>query len=255
MEKPLVSVNICTHNRAELIVKAIESVLEQDYLNLEIVIADNGDDYTESKINKIIEDNPAWQEKIQYYKNDTQGISENRNFSLQKSNGRYIAVLDSDDYWISPQKISRQIDFLEQNPEYALIGTNAIIVNSEDQKIGEIKNLENNDKITKKFLMKNHFVHSSVVFKKEGFPKYNEEIFIWEDYDAFLKIARTERVANLPEPMTAYKKHSGNISKYKKIRGVLTLEKIIKENKEYYPNYFKARFKNMGRLAKAILPL
>lgn len=253
MEKPLVSVNICTHNRAELIVKAIESVLEQDYPNLEIVVADNGDDYTESKIEKIVEKNPVWQERIHYYKNNTQGISANRNFDLQKSSGKYIAVLDSDDYWLSPQKISQQIDFLENNPEYALIGTNAVIVDSKDEKIGEIKNHEIDEKIRQNFLLKNQFVHSSVLFKKSSLSKYNEEIFIWEDYDVFLKIARTNKVANLSEFMTSYKKHGGNISGFKKIKGVLTLEKIIKENKEFYPNYFSARFKNMARLIKVIL--
>jgi len=254
MDKPLVSVNICTHNRKDLISKSIESVFEQSYPDIEIIISDNGDDDTESLIKEIVSQNPSWANKIHYYKNETDGISENRNFALGKSNGKYIAVLDSDDYWISPQKISEQVGFLDENPEYALIGTNAIIVNSDEEKIGEIKNHTLNEKIIYNFLLKNQFVHSSVLLRKNSLSKYNESIFIWEDYDNFLKIARKNKVANLPEFMTAYKKHSGNISQFKKIKGVLTLEGIIKENREFYPNYFKARFKNMARLAKAILP-
>lgn len=254
-EKPLVSVNICTHNRAILISKSIESAIEQNYENIEIIISDNGDDNTKEVIEQIKQQNPDWQNKIHYYKNETKGISENRNFALEKSNGEFIAVLDSDDYWISPDKISSQIIFLKQNPEHFLIGTNAIVVDENDKKIDEIKNKITDEEITFNFLLKNQFVHSSVVFRKENFPKYNKEIFIWEDYDVFLKIASMHKVANYPELMTAYKKHSGNVSRFKKIKGVLTLEKIIKENKDDFPNYFKARFKNMARLAKAILRL
>jgi len=255
MEKPLVSVNICTHNREDLISKSIESVFEQDYKNIEIIISDNGDDGTDKLISKIISENTEWISKIHYYKNKTNGISENRNFALKKSTGEYIAVLDSDDYWISVNKISEQVKFLEENPIYAMIGTNAIIVNEKEEEIGEIKNHTLHEKIIYNFLTKNQFTHSSVVFRKKTFKEYRESLFIWEDYDAFLDLSKKNKVANLPEKMTAYKKHSGNISKFKKIKGVLILEKIIKENKDYFPNYFKARFKNMGRLAKAIIPL
>ena len=255
MEKPLVSVNICTHNRKDLISKSIKSVFEQDYQNIEIIISDNGDDETEKLISSIISENPNWSSKIHYFKNDTKGISENRNFALEKSSGKYIAVLDSDDYWILPEKISRQIEFLEENTDYVMIGTNADIVNSKDEKIGEIKNHTLHEKIIYNFLLKNQFVHSSVVFKKKALKEYNESLFIWEDYEAFLKISRENKVANLPQQMTAYKKHSGNISRSKKMKGVLTLRKIIKKNKEHYPNYFKARFKNIIRLTKAVLSI
>jgi|AntRauTorckE6833_2_1112554.scaffolds.fasta_scaffold10574_4 glycosyltransferase involved in cell wall biosynthesis len=253
-ETPLVSVNICTHNRAKLITKAIKSALEQTYTNIEIIVADNGGDDTEEVISNILNKNPNWQNKIHYFKNDTDGISENRNFALEKSKGEFIAVLDSDDYWLTPNKIESQIVFLTENPDHSLIGTNAIIVDKDDEKIGEIINKTTDEEITYYSLLKNNFVHSSVVFKKENFPGYDEEIFIWEDYDVFLKISKYSKVANLLELMTAYKKHSGNISQTKKLKGVLTLEKIIKKNKNSFPNYFKARFKNMARLAKAILP-
>jgi glycosyltransferase involved in cell wall biosynthesis len=255
MDKPLVSVNICTHNRANLISKSIESVIKQDYLNIEIIIADNGNDETEKVISEILEKNLQWQGKINYYKNQTKGISENRNFALTKSSGKYIAVLDSDDYWISSEKISKQVYFLENNPGHFLIGTNGIIVDENDEKIKEIINKETDEAITYNFLLKNQFIHSSVMFRRENFPNYNDEIFIWEDYDTFLKIAKKHKVANLAESMTAYKKHSGNISRFKKIKGVLTLEEIIKKNKDNFPNYYKARFKNMARLFKAILRL
>ena len=247
MEKPLVSVNICTHNRRNLIKKALDSVLVQDYPNIEIIISDNGNDDTEEIINDI--NNP----RIKYFKNTTTGISQNRNFALGKSNGKYIAVLDSDDYWLDENKISRQVKFLEENFEYALIGTNAIIVNEENNKIGEIKNKITDQKIRENLLLKNQFVHSSVLFKKDYINKYNEEIYIWEDYDLFLKIAKKYKVANLPEFTTAYKKHSQNVSNFKRVKGVLTLEKIIKQHKKDFPNYFSSRFKNMARLFKAIL--
>lgn len=256
MEKPLVSVNICTYNRSNLIEKAIDSVLQQDYPHMEIIVADSGSDDTEILISEISartsKDNPDIE--IKYFKNDTEGISQNRNFALVKSEGKYIAVLDSDDYWISPQKISRQVQFLEEHPDHALVGTGAIVVDSDDEKIGQIENNIDDKDIRQNFLLKNQFVHSSVLFRKDAFDEYNENIFIWEDYEVFLEIARRHKVANLPESMTVYKKHSTNVSNKNKVRGIETLGAILQSNKNYYPKYYQAVIKNYMRWLRSFLP-
>lgn len=250
---PLVSVNICTHNRQDLIEKSIRSIIEQDYQNIEVVVSDSGNDKTQEIIEKIQKENPNL--KIKYFKNNTSGISENRNFALSKSSGKYIAVLDSDDYWISTNKISNQVTFLEKNSDYALVGTNAVIVDDVDKKIGEIINKTSDSEIRQNFLLKNQFVHSSVLFRKDNFRGYDENIFIWEDYNSFLELAKKYKVANLPDKAMAYKKHQHNISNKNKIKNIQTLRKILKANKDCYPNYIPAQLKNYLRLIKTLLGL
>ncbi len=250
-QKPLISINICSFNRANLIAKAIESALAQNYRNIEIIIVDdNSSDNTEEVVDSFISSNP----NIFFYKNaGNLGITKNRNFALQKSKGKYIAVLDSDDYWLVENKLSEQVDFLEQNPDHALVGTYTKVVDANDLEIDKITPETTDEKIRSKILLQNQFTHSSVLFRKDALESYNEKYFIWEDLAAWLEIGKKYKFANLPKIYTAYKKHSTNISQTKKIKGVITLGKIIKDNKNNYPNYFNAYFKNKLRLLRSVL--
>lgn len=250
-QKPLISINICTFNRANLIAKAIESALAQNYPNIEIIIVDdNSIDNTEEIAKKIIATNP----NIFYYKNaGNLGITKNRNFGLEKSQGKYIAVLDSDDYWLNENKLTEQVEFLEQNPEYALVGTFTKVVDAEDKEIIILKPEITDEAIRQKILLQNQFTHSSVLFRKDSLSAYNEKYFIWEDLAAWLDIGCKFKFANLPKIYTAYKKHSTNISQTRKIKGVRTLGEIIKDNKNHYPQPLKASLKNKLRLIKSII--
>ncbi|MFA7193541.1 MAG: glycosyltransferase family 2 protein [Candidatus Paceibacterota bacterium] len=250
-QKPLISINICTFNRAKLISKAIESALAQNYLNIEIIIVDdNSTDNTEEIVKNFTAINP----NIFYYKNAGNiGITKNRNFGLQKSQGKYIAVLDSDDYWLHENKLTEQVEFLEQNPDYALVGTFTKVVDSEDKEISTLKPETTDESIREKILLQNQFTHSSVLFRKDSLPTYNEKYFIWEDLAAWLDIGRNFKFANLPKIYTAYKKHGTNISQTRKIKGVRTLGQIINDHKNHYPHSLKASLKNKLRLIKSII--
>lgn len=250
-QKPLISINICTYNRANLISKAIYSALSQNYPNTEIIIVDdNSSDNTEEIVNQFISKKP----NIFYYKTSgNMGITKNRNFGLEKSKGKYIAVLDSDDYWLDENKLTEQVEFLEKNPEHAMVGTFTKVVDSKDDKLEELRPETEDKNIREKILLQNQFTHSSVLFKKEALEKYNEKYFIWEDLAAWLEIGEKFKFANLPKVYTAYKKHGTNISQTKKVKGVITLGKIIKDHKKSYPNYLKASLKNKLRLLRVIL--
>lgn len=103
MSKPLVSVIMCTYNGARFIDEQIDSILKQDYANIELIISD--DVSTDDTWNKLVD----WQKKdarISLYKND-HNIGYNKNFEngIQLANGELIAISDQDDIWL-PQKIS-----------------------------------------------------------------------------------------------------------------------------------------------------
>jgi glycosyltransferase involved in cell wall biosynthesis len=240
---PKVSIQIITKNRANLLPLAIESALNQTYKNLEVIIVDNNStDKTEELMKKYV----ALDNRIKYFRViEHLNITEARNRALSKSNGKYIAVLDSDDFWLSQDKIEKQIDFMEKNTDHGLIGNFSIIVNSNNQKIGEIKNETDWVKIKEKFLLKNQIVHSSSLIRKNVLDEiggYVSKYEIWEDYATFLKIGKQYKIANLPEIMTAYKKHAGNISNFSKIKNLFILARIIFDNKRFYPKFFTAMF-------------
>ena len=120
---PLVSVSIITYNHENYIGQAIDSVLMQKVdFPYEIII---GDDNSKDKTREVLK---AYKKQypniiqlilhpIDY--DDIPGRTNNTT-NLLNCSGKYIAMLDGDDFWNSPDKLQKQVDFLEKNPEYSL---------------------------------------------------------------------------------------------------------------------------------------
>ena len=94
MNQPLVSIIIPTHNRSELLSRAVKSVINQTYQNIEIIIVDD--------VGNVPKEIKILSDKIKYlHIPNTLWVSENRNAGINISNGKYIAGLDDDDYWFN----------------------------------------------------------------------------------------------------------------------------------------------------------
>lgn len=111
MNKDLVSIIMPTYNCSKFISLAIESVLRQTYKNWELIIVDDcSTDDTEDVVKKYLSDG-----RINYYKlEENSGAAVARNLAMKKSNGRYIAFLDSDDMW-KFNKLEKQLQFMTDN--------------------------------------------------------------------------------------------------------------------------------------------
>lgn len=116
---PLVSVIIPTYNRAWIIREAIDSVLEQDFNDYELIVVDDGStDNTPEILNN-------YGDRIIILRQDNQGVSAARNRGLAEAGGQLIALLDSDDLWL-PHKLSRQVDFFDKHPAAVINQTEEI---------------------------------------------------------------------------------------------------------------------------------
>lgn len=235
-----ISIQICTYNRAGLIENAIESVLRQTYTDWEILILDdNSKDNTEEIVKKYLSDS-----RIRYIKNEHNlGIAKNRNKGLSLSTGKYIAVLDSDDLWIDNKKLEKQIDFIENNPEYHLVGTNFNIINSENVVLKTVRNLTKNDDIKNKMLIKNNFCHSSVLFNRLtalNAKGYDEQLDLAEDYDLYLKIGIKHKICNLIDISTSYRIHNNQSYTNKTKLGYKIQKSLITKYRKYYSHYYFA---------------
>src|SRR5262245_21012221 len=109
---PKVSIILPTYNRAKLIMETIESVLNQTYSNLELIIIDDGsNDNTEELITQIQD------ERIKFHKAGRIGIvGKIKNIGIEKATGDLIAFIDSDDLW-AKTKLEKQIAALQQYPD------------------------------------------------------------------------------------------------------------------------------------------
>ncbi|MDI6883463.1 MAG: glycosyltransferase [Patescibacteria group bacterium] len=195
---PLVSIVIPTYNKAKHIKKAIGGVLSQTYQNLEVIVIDDGSTDNTQEVVKSFND-----PRIIYIWQENKGPAAARNTGIKKTQGKYIAFLDSDDFWLK-EKLEKQVRFLEENPEVGLLGSGCYQLDEKGEVIGE-KIFPAENKVLQKILIKyNPFIQSSVILRKEVFDrmgKYDENFLQSEDYELWLRIAKSHKIANLSEPL------------------------------------------------------
>ena len=130
MNKPLVTVGIAVYNHESYIKQCLESVLDQDYANIEVIIIDDGSsDDSVAVMSQMLADRQS-PSHVQLYSRDNKGMCNTLNEIAALSQGKYISYIGSDDYWLN-HKISDQVAFLEAHPECTLVHSNSSRVDSE----------------------------------------------------------------------------------------------------------------------------
>lgn len=183
-----ISVVIPMYNAEKTIVKVLNSVTQQSFLPIEIIIVNDGStDNSLHIVQDYIKDNKVV--PIQLIDKKNGGVSSARNIGMQRSKGEWIALLDSDDEWL-PNKLQRQKTIIETNPKIDFLGTTR---NQEIIKRILWKKLGTLTKITPKNLMVRFvFVVPTVIFKRKiletvGF--FDESQKYAEDGNYFIRIA------------------------------------------------------------------
>lgn len=117
-----VSVLMITYGHEDFIARAIEGVLMQECpFNIELIIAnDKSPDNTDKIVNNIIKTHPRGSRINYFFHKENLGIVENFQFCFNKARGEYIAICEGDDYWGDKKKLHKQVEFLEENPEYVV---------------------------------------------------------------------------------------------------------------------------------------
>lgn len=131
MEQPVVSVAVITYKQEQYIAKAMESVLMQrlSYLWEVVVGEDASPDSTRDILLGFKKRDP---DRIRLFSRDKNiGATRNLYEVLLACRGRYIALLEGDDYWIDPYKLQKQVDFLESHPEYIACAHRCLFVDQQ----------------------------------------------------------------------------------------------------------------------------
>ncbi len=111
MNNPLVSIIICIYNGATFLGNAIDCVLKQDYPEIELIVVDDGSTDNSAEIAG------SYPQVTIVSHEDNRGLPSARNTGIQAAAGEYIAFLDADDLW-PPNKLSAQVKFHQEHPEY-----------------------------------------------------------------------------------------------------------------------------------------
>lgn len=243
MKFPVVSIILPTYNGAMFVVDAIKSIIDQTFNEWELIIVDDG---SMDETGKIVSSLAGKDDRIKYFKNDKNlGIQKSLNRGLKEAKGEYIARIDDDDVWADKDKLKEQIEFLENNREYILVGTGTIVVDENGNEIVRYSLPEKDDDIRKKILSKNCFTHSSVIFWKDAVLKlggYSEEkdTLHVEDYDLWLRLGRVGKFTNMPFYGVRFTLRGGAISSTNKIDQFRKDIKLARKYKNDYPNFWRA---------------
>lgn len=241
-EEPLVSIITPAYNRAEYIKRALDSALMQTYKNIEIIIVDDGSvDNTKEIILPFLRD-----DRIHYLYQKNQGVSRARNNGVKNAKGKYIALLDSDDFWNEEQRLEKQVRFLEEHQEYILIGGGIIRIDENGKELSKTLNPETDQDIRKAMLCSCLIAPSTAVFSKKaweivgGFDENCNDLS--EDWDLFLKLGKIGKLYNFQQYFLYYLQGSQNRSNFNRRPNLRHNIGLIKKYRMDYPNYCKAFF-------------
>ncbi len=214
MSKPLVSIIIPVYNAQEHLQKAITSILNQSYQNLEILICDDASTDNSIQIIEAIKDS-----RIVFFKNKTnKGYLKTCNYLFKQAEGDYIGFQDADD-WSHKERVKTTIDFLEKNNSIQLCGCN-FSRKTNDKIIYQSKYPKTHNEIIH-YIEKNKdvpFCGATVIFKREVYTKIGGyKLFFdrkgYEDLDWLLRISENFKVANIENSYYEYNYNHDSISR------------------------------------------
>ena len=204
---PLVSVIMPTYNRAKIIEKSIQSVLDQNFSNFELIVVDDGSTDNTSEIISAIKDS-----RIKYFKKENSGPAIARNYGINKSSGKYIAFIDSDDLWYK-EHLFKLINYLEDHPKIGMVYTKLLMVNEKGVEQGTYGSAFDRNALEYNCLM----MPSSVLLRRSSLDQvglFDENPAIrgvHEDWDFFLRFSDHFRIEYLDVISGVGMKHSGGL--------------------------------------------
>lgn len=199
-----ISVIMSVFNGEKFVKRAIKSVIEQTYRNFEfIIINDASTDHTQN----ILEKFRQIDKRIKLITNKKNlGLTKSLNIGLKNSNSSLIARIDSDDWW-EPDKLEQQLNFLNKNPDYGIVGTWAVSHNSLNGKVNYKTRPVDSIKVKNHLLKGTPFAHSSIVFKKDLVNYYDVSYKTSQDYELYSRILEKTKGYNLPKFLTHRPRH------------------------------------------------
>lgn len=202
--RPSVSVVVPTFNRAELVQRALRSVVAQTRPAEQVIVVDDG---STDDTGRLVQQNFG---AVDYLAQENRGVSAARNRGIEVATGEWIALLDSDDEWL-PQKLERQFEYLEQEPAHRVCHTDEIWIRRGRRVNPRLKHAKQGGWIFRHCLPLCAISPSSVLIHRSVFDEvglFDETLPACEDYDLWLRICSRWPVLFVPDRLVV--KHGGH---------------------------------------------
>ena len=217
---PLVSVLMPVYNSAEYLEDALESILAQTLENFELIIINDGS--TDGSL-EILQTYAARDGRILLSSRKNKGIAKTRNELLNRINGQYIAIMDSDDIAL-PHRFAKQVAFLNRELDVVCVGGAFELLDDAGRMLTRFTAPTNDEEIQDLMLVGHTSIHhATAMIRRDSLMKvggYPETMATVGDLDLFLRLGEIGKLANLTDTVLKYRQHMNSISALKHIQQI-----------------------------------
>ncbi len=252
----MISVVLATKNGSKYIIRALDSVLKQVDVDLEIIVVSDGStDETVAIVRDYMAEHGMVPFRlIELSQNIGPGLARNlailggeaEGKTYPECSGEYVAIIDDDDMWLNEQKLKNQLALLESDRGLALVGSQKTeFIREDGTHIYWLNNETDPEAIRISMLLQNPVVSSSVLFRKDIFKNLGgyKKMHLAEDYDLWLRIGQIGKISNAADAEVKYTIRAGSASKEKRLAMAKIFIKLIFEYRNSYPGFLKAIIK------------
>lgn len=253
-KKPLVSIVIPCYNHDSFVQDAIQSVVDQTYKNIELIIIDDGSkDESVIKIQEMIDVCRERFTRFEFRSRPNKGLSATLNEAIKWCDGKYYAAIASDDI-ILQHKTQIQVEYLEDHPEITSLSANVDIIDENNNSVGSIRRPKK-EAFFKEIFLSNFLLTPPQMHRLEAVKSvggYNENVII-EDWYMWLKLAHSgKRIMFLDDVVCLYRMHPTNTSKntIALLKSQIQICDDFKDSSYYYYAVYKLERQIISELYK-----
>lgn len=206
------------YNSEKYIAMAIDSVINQTFSDIELLIVNDGSTDSTADIIRSFND-----KRIVVISQQNSGVARALNKGLMHARGEYIARFDADDICF-PNRLAEQVKFLDQHPDHVIVGSHAEYILENGDHLLNFRCLEHtDDNIRQRLYFYCPFVHSSVMYRKEAVIEaggYSALAHSFEDYLLWVQLAKMGKLANIATPLVKVRYNPASFTIDEKWRGV-----------------------------------
>lgn len=211
---PTVSVIIPVKDGAQYVGEALQSILDQDLADIEVIVVDDGSCDDSAAIATSISDRDG---RVKVVANHGKGIVDALNMGISLAQASLVARMDCDDVSL-PDRLRLQVACFEADPDLQLLGTAGLQIDRDGKLLRPIDVPAGNDPLRDALARYNPMLHPTVMFRTEAVRRaggYRRAFTYAEDYDLWLRLSETGKLANMEVPLVKLRSHPGQISRVK----------------------------------------
>lgn len=205
---PEVSVLMAVRNGVPWIADAIASVRDQTFEDLELIVIDDGSEDRTPEVLAAVEDPRLIVERA-----PRRGLTGALRRAVELARAPLLARLDADDVAM-PDRFARQRAFLVSHPEVGLLGSAAREVDSAGRLVRTFAPPTDDGELRRRLIRENPFVHSAVMMRRDAYERaggYDARVLVAQDYDLWMRMSRSTRLANLPDVLVVRRLVAGRV--------------------------------------------